>query len=151
MNRRDLIGLVGAAAASAAAGRIVAAESSGQPIAHDHRDHGGAAGKYAALVASTTECINTGEACLDHCLTLLAQGERQLAQCARSVQSTIAACTALRQLAAVNSPRVAEFARIVALVCEDCRAECHKQSEHAPCKKCEEACEACATACRAVA
>jgi Cys-rich four helix bundle protein (predicted Tat secretion target) len=150
VNRRNLIGLVGAAAV-ATAGRIVAAESAAQPVAHDHHDHGGASGAYDALVATTTECINTGEACLDHCLALLGQGERDLVQCARTVQSTIAACTALRQLAAVNSPRVKEFARLVALVCEDCKAECHKQSAHAPCKKCEEACEACAKACRAIA
>jgi len=150
MNRRNLIGIVGAAAA-AAAGRIVAADAAAQPVEHDHNDHGGASGAFDALVATTTECINTGEACLDHCLTLLGRGERDLVQCARTVQSTIAACTALRQLVAVNSPRVKEFARLVALVCEDCKAECHKHAEHVQCKKCEEACVACAKACRAIA
>jgi len=44
--------------------------------------------------------VNTGEACVAHCLVLLREGDKELAACAKKVQDTIAFCTALRQMAA---------------------------------------------------
>jgi Cys-rich four helix bundle protein (predicted Tat secretion target) len=147
MNRRSVLELM-AATGIASAGTALAADQSAKPAEHEHYDHAAGSGKYAELIADASHCIDTGEACLAHCITLLGEGDRELAACARTVQSTITACTALRQLAAANSPRVASMARVVAEICEDCQAECHKNEQHAVCKACEDACVECAKECR---
>ncbi len=150
MNRRNVLELM-AVAGIGTAGAALASEEPAKPAGHEHHDHTASAGKYSALIADTTACINTGEACEAHCLTRLGEGDKELAACASSVQSTIAACTALRQLAAANSPRVASLARVVAEICEDCQSECHKHEQHAVCKSCGEACAQCAKECRRIA
>ena len=154
MNRREVLDVIGVLGIAAAAGAAVAADA---PPAHDMQsmpaahDHAAMNGKYAALVAATSHCVTTGDACLNHCLTLLGQGEKELAACARTVRDTIAACTALRELAAANSPHVAAMAKVVADVCRGCKTECDKHSKHQPCRDCGEACAQCAKECDKVA
>jgi Cys-rich four helix bundle protein (predicted Tat secretion target) len=76
-------------------------------------------GKYGDLVAATSQCVNKGETCLAHCITLLGDGDKELAACAKTVEDIIASCTALRQMAATNSPHVAKFAAVVSDICND--------------------------------
>jgi Cys-rich four helix bundle protein (predicted Tat secretion target) len=110
-------------------------------------DHHGPGSKYADLVAATSHCVVTGDACLSHCLTMLGQGDKELANCARAVRDTIAACTALRELAAANSPHVQALSKVVSAICSDCEAECRKHEQHAVCKDCETACHDCKALC----
>jgi Cys-rich four helix bundle protein (predicted Tat secretion target) len=148
MNRRGLLealavaGLVGTAAGQAA----------DPPMSgHEHHDHA-AMSRYGDLVVDTTHCVNTGEACIAHCLVLLGQGEKELAACAQSVRDTVAACTALRQMAAANSPHVAKLAGVVADICTDCETECRKhENKHKVCHDCAEACAQCAKECQKAA
>src|SRR3984893_2885807 len=72
MNRRELLEVV-AAAGIATAGAAQAADITPAPAEHKHHDHA-AMSKYADLVADTTRCVNTGEACVAHCLVLLGEG-----------------------------------------------------------------------------
>jgi Cys-rich four helix bundle protein (predicted Tat secretion target) len=67
------------------------------------------------------------------------------------VRDTIAACTALRELAASNSPHVAALAKVVGGICRDCKVECDKHEKHQVCRECGEACAQCAKECDKVA
>jgi Cys-rich four helix bundle protein (predicted Tat secretion target) len=72
-----------------------------------------------------------------------------LAACAQSVQDTIPACTALRQMAAANSPLAARLASVVGDICKDCETECCEHEEkHSVCYDCAEACAQCAKECQ---
>ena len=57
---------------------------------------------------------------------MLAMKDTSMAGCTNSSYQMIAACGALQTLAAVNSPHVPAFAKVVAQMCEDCQKECEK-------------------------
>jgi len=148
MNRRELLELV----AVASLATTTAAQAADPPVTgHEHHDHA-AMGKYRDLVAATSHCVNEGDTCIAHCLTLLGDGEKDLAACAKTVEDVVASCTALRQLAAANSPHVAKLAGVVGDICTDCETECRKhEKKHSVCRDCAEACAQCAKECQKAA
>jgi Cys-rich four helix bundle protein (predicted Tat secretion target) len=152
MNRREILGFGTAATFATVAGIAMAADDP-QAGGHDiHQmaaghEHHGAGSRYADLVAATSHCVTAGDACLSHCLTLLGEGDKELAACAKTVRDTIAACTALRELAAADSPHVKDLAKVVSGICGDCEAECKKHEKHSVCKDCEKACRDCKEVC----
>lgn len=148
MTRRDLIDAMTLATVSIA---LPSGALAGPPAAPAVHDHGAMASAHADLIAATTRCISASEACLAHCIRMLSEGDRTLAACTATVRDTIAACTALRQLAAADSVHVAALAEVGASVCSDCERECARHERHAVCKECGDACSKCAQACRAVA
>ena len=147
MKRRDLLqvtalsGLTLATAATQAADNPTAPPGATGAHVHD------APSPYRELVVTSSACVKTGDLCLSHCLTRLGGGDTELAACARTVRDTIAACGALQQLAAANSPHVRDLAKVVSDVCADCEAECHKHAQHPVCRDCEKACQDCKQAC----
>ncbi|SEP50468.1 twin-arginine translocation signal/Cys-rich four helix bundle protein [Methylobacterium sp. ap11] len=154
MERRQFIA-AGALAglAGGAATRAAAADH-----AHDH-DHGSApAGaphdhptRFAALAASSAECVATGNDCLRHCFAMLAMNDARMAACTRSTYDLVHACAALQTLAAVDSPRTPAMARAVAEICTACEAECAKFPDIAECRACRDSCRRCAAECRKIA
>ena len=75
MDRRSF--LSGAAAASLAFAATASAEE------HHHHAHGAvAANPNDALIKATAECIAAGRACLAHCIRLLSEGDKSMADCA---------------------------------------------------------------------
>ena len=103
------------------------------------------------LVTSASNCVTIGEICLNHIHEAVANGDNTLAECARSVNELIAACTALRSLAAQNSSFVPKYAKLTAEVCKSSEAECRKfEKSHTECKACADACAACITECAKV-
>lgn len=143
MERREMLKTVAAATLAAMSGSAVAGE-------HDHHNHK-APKKFSALIASSADCVQTGEACLAHCLVLLGQGEKEMAACAQSVNELLAVCAALQKLAGQNSKNTAKFAKLAADVCADCEKECRKhEKKHAECKACADSCAACVKECKAV-
>jgi Cys-rich four helix bundle protein (predicted Tat secretion target) len=148
MNRRELIEVI---AVASLAGATAAQAADPPPAGKEHHDHA-AMMKYHDLVVATSHCVNTGDVCIAHCLTLLGNGEKELAACAKSVQDVTASCTALRQLAAANSPHVAKLAAVVGDICSDCETECRKhEAKHSVCHDCAEACAQCAKECQKAA
>jgi Cys-rich four helix bundle protein (predicted Tat secretion target) len=142
MERRELL-------RSAAAATIAAIAMGATAGEHDHNQHGGAAaGKYKGLITATAECVQTGDACLAHCLVLLGRGDKALAACARSVNELLAVCTALQKLATQESRYTVRYARLVAAVCDDCEKQCRKHEKHAQCKTCADACASCSKECK---
>ena len=144
MDRRQALLGVGAATVALLANTAGAEQS-------PHHHHHGAA-KYQALIDAAADCVKTGEACVAHCVTVLSEGEKEMAACQATVLETLAICAALQQLANLNSPHLAKVAAVARDICKDCETECRKhESKHSICKDCGDACAACAKQCETVA
>ena len=130
-------------------GGLVLTAAAGMAQEHAQHSHGAARDM---LIHTASDCVVTGEVCLAHIHEMLAQGDKALAPCARSVSELTAVCEALRALAAQNAPALAKQAAVAMDVCNRCEAECRKHEKtHSPCKNCADACAACSTECRKMA
>jgi Cys-rich four helix bundle protein (predicted Tat secretion target) len=146
MNRREL--LVGGIAL---AGAAMVGNARAATHEHDHGHHHGAMAS-GALTAAISDCIQKGEVCLNHCIDLLGQGEKEMAACARTVNEMLAVCGALQQLANQNSKQLARMAAIAMDVCKQCEDECKKHAtKHEACKACGDSCAACYAECKKIA
>ncbi|MFY9260698.1 MAG: four-helix bundle copper-binding protein [Gallionella sp.] len=140
MDRRTLL-LGGMALASAA---IV---GNAQASEHEHHHHD--APVHASLATTAADCLQKGQVCLNHCLELLGQGEKDMAACAKSVNQMLALCGALQQLANQDSKQLSKLAAIALDACQQCQEACKKHADkHEACKACGESCEACAKECK---
>lgn len=118
---------------------------------HAAMGHGSADAKYQKLIDAAHHCVNKGEVCLDHCISLLSKGDTSIKDCIRTVSAMLPMCQTLSRLAALDAKRLKEFAKVCADVCADCEAECKKHAEHhAICKACQESCAACIKECKVV-
>jgi len=142
MDRRNLL---------LAAGGVALAASAHLANADHIEPHQHGAGS-SPLLDSALHCVKTGEICEAHCFDRLAEGDKSLAACARSVNALTAVCGALAVLAAQNSALLPRYAAVAKDVCKACEDECLKHAEkHAPCKACADACADCAKECAKVA
>lgn len=150
MQRRQILGSTGAVALAALAVNAMAQQPAPATMDHSHHMHHGGS-PYAELIRSSSECVSTGEACLAHCLVLLADGDKAMAECAQSVNQLLAICTALGKLAAQNSKMTRSFAKLALDACTECEKSCRKHADkHAECKACAQACTDCIKQCKAV-
>ena len=146
MNRRDAF--VGAGGAMVA---MVQSAALAQEMAHDH-SHMHSANVYQSLIDSTSDCVVKGQACVAHCLVLLADGDKPMAACAKSVQQVLAVCGALQNLASQNAPLTPSLAKVALEACQQCEKECRKhEDKHAECKACADSCASCIKQCKAIA
>ncbi len=147
MNRREAL-LSGIALAGAAVvGHAQAAE-----MEHDHEHHHHDMSINAGLISAAADCIQKGQVCLNHCLYLLGQGDKEMAACAKSVNQMLALCGSLQALANQESAYLPKLAAIAMDVCNQCEDECKKHaSKHDACKACGESCAACAKECKKIA
>ena len=142
MDRRNLL-MTATGLALAAGSGVAVAESTD---AHHHHGEG------SPLVESALHCVRTGDVCEAHCFDLLAEGDKAIAACARSVNQLVAVCNALAVLAANHSALLPRYASVARDACKACEEECRKHAEkHAPCKACADACDACARECAKIA
>lgn len=146
MNRRELLLGAAAMAATAVAGSASAAE-------HDHmmHDHHAMANPHDKLLAAAADCVSKANICLQHCIVLLGQGDKSMANCAQSSSQVIAMCGALQQMAAANSKYLPQLAKVCMDVCKACEEECKKTEKHPECKACKESCAACYEECKKIA
>ncbi len=152
MNRREALKTTGAMALAALATNATAVEHDHKHM-HDHAamGHDGMKNPNLKLIQATGDCIQKGQLCIDHCLMLLADGNSEMAACARSVQQTLAMCGALQQLASYQSKQLKALARITMDACKECEDECRKhEKKHVACRDCAEACVACYKECKAL-
>lgn len=157
MDRREF--LVGAVTTLAAGAAVRAAAHQGEHAGHaGHAAAGAAAPRDAKLdkvVETSLDCVKTGSACVRHCVDLLAQGDRSLEGCMRSVLDVVAVCDALAKVAgqtAAPTKSLRAYAAACAQYCRDCAEACREHAEHhVPCKACMESCNRCAEACEALA
>lgn len=143
MDRRDVL-------KSAGAFTLAALSSAALAESHEHHHHGGHPN--AKVIGTATTCIEKGQICVAHCLTLLGDGDKAMAGCAKSVSQMLAVCSALQQLAIQESKHLKEIARLAAKTCQECEKECKKHADkHEVCKDCMDACTACRKECEALA
>ncbi len=139
MDRRTLL-LGGAALAGAAMMGNVQAEEH-----HHHHD----TPMNAGLATATADCVQKGQICLNHCLELLGQGEKDMAECAKAVNQMLALCGALQALVNQNSRLVKNLAAVALEACKQCQEACKKHADkHEACKACGDSCAACAKECQ---
>ncbi|HXJ86703.1 MAG TPA: four-helix bundle copper-binding protein [Candidatus Binatia bacterium] len=119
--------------------------------AQQHEHHAGTAANQN-LITTASNCVSAGEVCMHHCHEVAAKGDHSLIVCAERVNELIAACTALRSLAAQSSSFLPKYAKLTSEVCKSSEAECRKfEKLHPECKACADACVACITECSRVA
>ena len=144
MDRREAVTRTGLLAL---AGLATAAKVAAEEGPHVH--HGV---RHKALADAAGTCVGTGQACLDHCIAHLSQGDKDLPACAKSVTQMLALCSALEALANQDSKYLVKLASVTAEACQDCEEECKKHADtHEACKRCGESCRACYKECKQLA
>jgi Cys-rich four helix bundle protein (predicted Tat secretion target) len=142
MDRRSVLVGINALVLTALADSAAADEPE-----HHHDHHGG---KHASLVAAAADCVQKGQACIAHCISLLGQGEKEMASCHASVHQTVAICAALQEIANLDSKYLGALAKVAMEICKGCEEECRKhENKHMVCKHCADACAACYKECKA--
>ena len=117
----------------------------------DHSAHQAASGRYAALATTYGDCAAAAEDCISHCQTVLATGDKSLADCLKTALACDTTCIAVARLARLDSEFTADFAKASIAVMEACAAACKPHVEHhAICKACYEACGKTISAARAI-
>ncbi|MEQ1766075.1 MAG: four-helix bundle copper-binding protein [Methylotenera sp.] len=145
MNRRELLLGSVALAGTAFANRVQSAEMN-----HEHHHH--EMSLNAALVTAAADCVQKGQVCLNHCLFLLGNGDKAMADCAKSVNEILALCGALQGLANQESTYLPKLAKVAMDACKKCEDECKKhEDKHEACKACGESCAACYKECKKIA
>ena len=154
MDRREMLKGAAAGLMFAAAGNTAfAAESVKQHADHEHMHDMHAPGKKnQGVVDAASDSVKKGQACLQHCIESLSQGDKELGKCAMVVNDMIAACVAIEQLANYNSPHLAKMARVAMDICQDCEKECRKfDKKHEVCRVSADACATCFNECKKIA
>lgn len=147
VDRRTALGSLTMLAAAAMAGSAVAETSAD----HEHMHHHGV-NRHQALIDSAGNCMDAGEVCLAHCITLLGEGDKSMAECATNVNQMLSICRAVHDLAAQQSPYLPAMAKIAQDSCKACQDACKVHADkHQECKDCMDACEACAKECAKIA
>lgn len=109
-----------------------------------HEAHAAATGgsANAAFAAATADCVEKGDACLQHCIASLSKGDTMMAECAAAVNEMLAVCRGMGTLALSGSKHLEAAARLCHDVCTDCAAACEPHvGHHETCKACHEACQ----------
>lgn len=141
MQRREFIAAVGTAAALAGTSQAFAQVETGDM----HPP------KYTALEKTALHCVGTGNDCLRHCFSMFMMKDTSMAECADSVFQLVSTCNSLAALAAINSVHTGHLAKVVEMVCNDCKKQCDKFPKIDVCKACGESCQKCAEECRKIA
>ncbi len=148
MDRREMLkGAAGGLMLAAAGNTVFAADDAKhQHALHKHTK------KNQGLIDAAADGVKIGQACHQHNLEILSQGENKgMAICAMRVSEMIAACAAIEQLANYNSSHLPKMAQVVMDVCTDCEKECRKfEKEHEICKQTADSCTACFNECKKI-
>ncbi|ENS8978165.1 TPA: four-helix bundle copper-binding protein [Neisseria gonorrhoeae] len=150
MNRRQFLG---SAAAVSLASAASFARAHGHADYHHHHDmQPAAASAYTAVRQTAAHCLDAGQVCLTHCLSLLTQGDTSMSDCAIAVRQMLALCGAVHDLAAQNSPLTRDAAKVCLEACKQCAKACKEHAaHHAECKACYESCLDCIKECEKLA
>jgi Cys-rich four helix bundle protein (predicted Tat secretion target) len=106
-----------------------------------HEGHGAGSG-HAAFAAAAADCVEKGDACLQHCIALLSKGDTSMAECAATVNAMLAVCRGMGTLAVSDSKHIKLAAQLCLAVCTDCAAACEPHAgHHETCKACHDACQ----------
>ena len=136
MNRREVLGVVGAAAIGL--GAVGTAGAQEKPKV-------GPADKAAAACA---DCLVECSKCMRHCVTQLAAGKKEYAKCAELCGDCMECCACAAKCC--HGPLAHIVCEACAKCCEACAAECEKIASDEVLKACAKSCRDCAKACHAM-
>jgi Cys-rich four helix bundle protein (predicted Tat secretion target) len=106
----------------------------------------------AKIAASAAKCVQTGLVCADHCISMLGAGNRDMAECLKTVNDVLAVCAALQKVAISNSKHLAVLAKAAATICADCAKACEPHAQKmSQCRDCMDACKECEKLCNSFA
>lgn len=136
--RREL--LVGMGAAAIAFAPMAGAMSNEHKHGHKH-DHSKHKPQHENLLSFVNDCLDKGQRCISHCLTMFQEGDVSVADCAAKVHEMLAVCRATSYLLTANSSHIKSIIHTCRALCHECAVECEKHKEHHECRACMEACE----------
>lgn len=112
--------------------------------AHAHHGHAAAGDepRYAALASAYGDCAAASQACISHCQSVLATGDKSLGDCLKAVLDTDAIATAVARLARYDSAWAPVIAKQSISVLDACIEACRPHvAHHAVCRACSDACK----------
>ena len=143
MNRRQVLGSIGATAVTLGALQNVQAQGTQKAKAADEH-----AGHFDACAKACADCQLECHACHHHCAELVAGGKKEHIK-------TMMLCSDCGDICAVAANIVARHGALAALICEacakacdECGKACAQFPDDAHMKKCADECKKCAAACR---
>jgi hypothetical protein len=144
MDRREVLGVLGVAAAGLTAGTGADAQP---PKAAGHGEHD----EHAKMMAKTcSECADECDAGFHHCHMQLATGKKDYAGAEHLCLDTATMCRCAASLCARVSPLMGVCCRACAECCDACIKECERFND-ADMRKLIEACRKTAKECRQMA
>jgi hypothetical protein len=138
MDRRELLGVLGATAAGLAAvtgGRAGAAQGGHHDKVHED------------CLKACQDCAKACDETFHHCYRQVAEGRREHAKALHLASDCAAFCGLSACMVARNSPLMVHACAACAEACKDCAAECDK-FDSAEMKACAKSCRDCEQACR---
>jgi len=167
MERRDSLKILAATTGAFLVGKnsvALAAEKKAHDHSKKHSSHHAAtesekksekkSGKpsFSELNHAGAHCNHVAQMCVGHCFTLIAQGQKNMVECAQAALEVAAMSDALSRLAGLGSDLCAVQAKACIVACEKCMKACEPHiHHHAQCKECFEACKDCMETCKAFA
>lgn len=142
MNRREILGALGATAVGLTALKQVGAQ---EPVAKAHNEHGEHFMKCAKVCA---DCQLQCDSCFKHCLALLADGKRAHSMAAQLCADCAECCGTCSTLCARESILARPMLECCAKCCDECAAACEKISDDKHMAECAKSCRECAKHCR---
>ncbi len=135
MQRRELLGALGAAAAG-----LVALDGTEAHAAFQNKSH-------EDCLKECMDCAKECDETFHHCLTLLAEGKKEHAKALGLASDCAEFCGLSASMIAQRSPMMVHSCAACAEVCKTCAAECDK-FDMKQMKDCAEACRECEKSCR---
>lgn len=145
MDRREMLGVVGAAAAGLAF--TAGDEARGEPVTSKTGD--GYAECSCQCVESCTDCMNWCNECYVHCFREVSKGKSQYAKVMQLCVDCGEICGTAAKLVARESVVMSHACQACAAGCEDCIAECEKLDDPKT-KEAIDSMRKCAGSCRAM-
>ena len=144
MDRREMLGVLGATAAGLAAvtGRTVLAQDA-------HTKHaGGHSGVHEDCLRACSDCLVDCNKTAHHCFELVAAGKKEHAKALHLTVDCEEFCGMSLKLVARSSPLISTACEACAKACDECAAECEKFSTDPQMQACAKSCRDCAKSCR---
>ena len=141
MDRRELLGMIGAATGL---GAVAGSNARAQHEGH-HRDE-----VQEVCLKASESCERTCNETFHHCYTKVAEGKKEHAKALHLVADCARFCDLSADLIASQSPLMVHACLACAEACKACATECDR-FESAEMKSCVKACHECETTCRAMA
>ena len=141
MNRREVLGALGASAAGLTA-FASGAKTFGAEDEHEHQT------PFEKCAKACADCQTHCDSCFHHCAELVAKGDKDHAKSMHACVDCAECCKLAATLSARLSPYAAAACECCAKCNDDCAAACEKFPDDKHMAMCAKSCRDCAKACR---